>query len=692
MLGVRARSQDERSANGSWRLPTGRFLLPIGASLLVGGGIALVVLIAGILAASLGHWLIALGLLCATLGLVAGVLITRTIAHYSIDVPLDQISTSMEILAARDVMALVDEFVNLAEGDAPGKVEIHATQVGLPPEPGVRRVAEALNATIYRLRAGVYQFEAAAVEPCRRLFYVGADDYLLGGICAEVMAGLLPDGGEVLLVSPDFRHAGVELRRRGFESTIRERFPNLRIVGVLPSVFASINQNLSRTSRLVTTFLRAHPNVVGLYSTEAYGAIGAAGALAGTPLAGKVAVVGHDILDGTVEGLEKGLISAVITQDPFGQGHDTTIHLFNAIAHGWRPAEPRIISGSEIVTKENHHLFWRAYEGVIENPAMRERRPRPFGPARRHLRIAIMGIDDGSFWEPVRHGVAEAIRELQDCNVTVEWIVPGNTHEFNTKARALVVEQLVEEGYDGIATPIYDASLIPYLNRAAERGVAIATLNAEASSLQGLVATLSKERRRLEITAGSLEVAAHHDALTGAYNRMVMDADLAEARGLVAMAGKPSSVIMLDIDHFKSYNDHLGHTAGDEVLRMVAQRIQAEVRPEDRVYRYGGEEFLVLLRDTALDAGSHVAARICNGIAAMALPHEGNQPWNVVTVSAGVSAMEPDGSDLGGVVAAADSALYRSKASGRNTVATALPESNADDTRPASRHGHLRAV
>jgi diguanylate cyclase (GGDEF)-like protein len=667
MPGSRAPSQDtDRNGNGHWRSPTGRSVSPIDGNLLFGGAIATLGLIAAVVAMVLGQSTLA----GVSVGLVAGALAARMVTHWSTGRPLERIAESMEVLAARDVMALVDEFVKLAEGDSPGKVALHARQVELPVEPGVRRVAEALNATIYRLRAGVDQFEAAAVEPCRRLFYVGADDYLLGCTCAEVMAGNLPRGGDVVILSPDYGHAGVELRRRGFESTIRDRFPTIRVAGVLPSVFGS-PAFAPRTARLVGDFLKSHPDLAGIYCTEAYGALGAADALARTPLAGKLAVIGHDVLEQTVRGIDAGLITAVISQDAFGQGHDTTIHLFNAIAHGWRPADPRLITRSDVVTKENRHLFWRPYEGAVRTPDLEEQRPRPLGPARKRVRIAILGIDDGAFWEPVHQGVLEATRELEDCNATVEWLVPGGNHEFNVELRALAVQDLTDHGYDGIATPIYDASLVRSLNLASDRGVIVATLNVEASSLQGLVATLSRERRRLEIAAGSLEVAAHHDALTGTFNRLAMDVDLEEAHKLASMARKPTSVIMLDIDHFKAYNDTLGHAAGDEVLRMVAQRIQAEVRPGDRVYRYGGEEFLVLLRDASIEEGAGVANRICRAIASLALPHAENRPWNVVTVSAGVSTLQPDGEDAAAIVAAADSALYRSKASGRNTVGTA---------------------
>lgn len=663
--------------------------LPRNATGVIGAGLSLVFVAAGVAASLMDLQVLAIAATGIGAGIAAGSLITRLVAVELIDRPLEKIADSMETIAARDVLALVDEFASLAEGDPPRRLEVHAEPIELPNERTVRRVALAVNATIARLQAGAYQFYAASGEPCRRLFYVGADDYLLGCTAAEAIGGRLPEGGEVVLLSPHFRHAGVELRRRGFESTVLERFPNIEVSGVLASVFGTPAEAY-RTASMLTTFMKTHPKLAAIYCTEAYGVLGAMDAFAGTPLAGKVVVVGHDLLDRSVAGLQSGLVSALITQDPFGQGHDTTIHLFNAIAHGWHPPDVRIITRSDIVTPENCHEYWRPYEGSVETAEMRDRRPHPLGPSKKRIRLAVLGIEDGAFWEPVRQGVDAASQELESCNATVEWLAPGGDFGFNMSTRAKTLERLTEEGYDGIATPIYDASLIPYLNRAVAAGIVVATLNSEASSLQGLVATLSKERRRLEIAAGTLETVAHHDALTGAYNRSVMDPDLQEAEQIANAARKQASIIMIDIDHFKAYNDTLGHTSGDEVLRMVAHRIQAEVRSGDRVYRYGGEEFLVLLRNTGIDEGQRVAAQICDGIASLGLPHDQNQPWGVVTVSAGVSALTGEGPSWSEVVAAANSALYRSKASGRNTVATAEPEPRGEGRFDSPGDGHPR--
>jgi diguanylate cyclase (GGDEF)-like protein len=111
---------------------------------------------------------------------------------------------------------------------------------------------------------------------------------------------------------------------------------------------------------------------------------------------------------------------------------------------------------------------------------------------------------------------------------------------------------------------------------------------------------------------------------------------------------------------------------------MVAQRIQKESRLADRLYRYGGEEFLVLLPETTLEEGEATATRIARGITTLGLPHQRNDPWGVVTVSAGVAAIDPYNPATGLTVAAADAALYRSKASGRNTVATSHLEPITD--------------
>jgi diguanylate cyclase (GGDEF)-like protein len=393
-------------------------------------------------------------------------------------------------------------------------------------------------------------------------------------------------------------------------------------------------------------------------------------ALAQRNLLGRVVVICHDTLDDTMGYLRAGHIAAVVTQDPYGQGHDTPIHLFNHLAFGWMPPTPRLISVSDTITRDNYSQFWQPYGGLIETPAMAERRARPLGVSARPVRIAMLGLSDSKFWDPVREGVEAAAKELAPYNASVEWVMPEGAADWTVSVRGPALEALARDGVDAIATPAYDAALIPFLNQVIDLGVVVATVNSEASSLQGLVATLSRERSQLQMTATGLEIAARRDSLTGAFNRSLMDEDLKNAQVSAMTSRRPSALVMIDIDHFKRYNDTYGHTEGDTVLRMVAQRIQREIRPSDRLYRYGGEEFLVLLRDSSLEEGEAAATRIARGITALGIPHERNDPWGVVSISAGVAELNPSDATAEHSIEEADAALYRSKSSGRNTVAT----------------------
>ena len=165
--------------------------------------------------------------------------------------------------------------------------------------------------------------------------------------------------------------------------------------------------------------------------------------------------------------------------------------------------------------------------------------------------------------------------------------------------------------------------------------------------------------------ARRLHALALQDALTGLPNRRALSAHAASH----ADGDGPMSVVMLDLDHFKRVNDGHGHAAGDAVLREVARRLPGVLRHHDRVGRWGGEEFLALLPDTAPAAAAQVAARLREAVSAtpVALPEGGTLP---VTVSLGV-ATRREGERLEDLIGRADAALYAAKAGGRDRVEVA---------------------
>jgi diguanylate cyclase (GGDEF)-like protein len=177
-------------------------------------------------------------------------------------------------------------------------------------------------------------------------------------------------------------------------------------------------------------------------------------------------------------------------------------------------------------------------------------------------------------------------------------------------------------------------------------------------------------RRTGWLEAKLLGEMALRDGLTGIYNRRRLDEHLARAWQQGTREQRPMAVLMVDIDFFKAYNDRYGHQAGDEALKAVAGVMaRAARRPLDFVARYGGEEFVVVLFDATREYAAELAARIHDGVTALAIRHTGSTVAPVLTVSVGVAFAVPvGGRSPEGLVQLADEALYTAKNRGRDCV------------------------
>lgn len=178
---------------------------------------------------------------------------------------------------------------------------------------------------------------------------------------------------------------------------------------------------------------------------------------------------------------------------------------------------------------------------------------------------------------------------------------------------------------------------------------------------------LATQQRELEHLNARLFELARTDPLTELYNRLRLREDLNLFPAWAPSGQGGFCAIMLDVDYFKAYNDHYGHFAGDEVLKAVADVLHQNMRPGGRGYRFGGEEFLVIMPAQSLRDGCQTAENFRETVAAMALPHTGS-PSGVITVSAGVAAWARDGMTVNAWLKRADEALYLAKEQGRNRV------------------------
>jgi len=175
---------------------------------------------------------------------------------------------------------------------------------------------------------------------------------------------------------------------------------------------------------------------------------------------------------------------------------------------------------------------------------------------------------------------------------------------------------------------------------------------------------------RLALSNKKLTRLAEIDTLTQTFNRRSMDRFLADEWKMHLESGRALSVLFIDIDNFKQYNDTYGHGAGDRCLSAVSEALKKSIRAEgDMLARYGGEEFAVILPHTECEKAQQIAGRIMEDVRDLHIEHAASSASDEVTVSIGISTIVPDPSlDAFAVIDAADKALYTAKRSGRNRI------------------------
>jgi diguanylate cyclase len=199
---------------------------------------------------------------------------------------------------------------------------------------------------------------------------------------------------------------------------------------------------------------------------------------------------------------------------------------------------------------------------------------------------------------------------------------------------------------------------------------------------QLMKSTAEIDELRKQVELASRE--ALTDGLTGIANRKMFDSRMKQLVQAASVSGEPLCLIMLDIDHFKAFNDNFGHQFGDLVLRLVARALADGVRQTDQVARYGGEEFAIILPDTSLDdafaIGDLIRARIGSKPIVM---RDSRRNLGNVTLSAGVACYR-SGDTVQAVIKRADAALYQAKRSGRDRVLTERDIGAEDDESAAA--------
>jgi hypothetical protein len=358
-------------------------------------------------------------LISAVLALILLVNITRKIAR-----PLVLMTRANQDLASKDGPAIAAALEELQQGNLTAHMKISSQPLEVLGAGELADQAQALNFLINSLQLAAQQFNAITAETCLRLCYVGADSYLEGCACGELMAQALGKKGKVVILVCRFSSPAHVMRQNGFQAVLKENYPNLKVVEVAETL-----EKPETTYELSRGFIQHYPDLGGIYITEGTTPSSVARAVVDARKSGSVRIVAHDLVDGTMEYLRQGVITATLGQDPFAQGYDPVIHLYNFLAARVQPAESRMLTHMDVVTRDNYAQFWQPGRGIIEDPRAAERLAAPISrQGGGSLRIAVLGVEGSDFWNPVHQGVLAAADRLRLARLAEH--LQSNTAQF----------------------------------------------------------------------------------------------------------------------------------------------------------------------------------------------------------------------------------------------------------------------
>ncbi|MBN1649295.1 MAG: substrate-binding domain-containing protein [Spirochaetales bacterium] len=401
---------------------------------------------------------------------------------------------------------LLDECRSISDGLsqlAYGNLNIRCATDSLPENKALKK----LQKQILRIKKDLND---VTLQPLGRVCYVGSDSFLEGQKAAHTLAELCHEEGKAaVVITVNLNISSLGLRLKGFTNILAKFYPKMQIIEVFEA-----EGKTDDAYGFVQQLARNNPDLKGIY---------VAGSSMG-PITGKcvldlkmqdsINVICHDLGEDIVHYIKQGAIKATVLQDPYAQGHDSLVHLFNHITAGWKPVQPRLLTEMDIVTKKNFAEYWGENGELKISEEMQNRLAKPVQKASQKIKIAVLGQDWNQFFMQIKKGSEDAIRELAAFNADVIWI------QFNQAKRSeqevfehlkQIIKKLEAEKYSGIVTIIGQKNVVPLFNSAILQGIAVSTFNAEPQGLRGMLSWIDEVAQKLknigsEFSLGSSQV------------------------------------------------------------------------------------------------------------------------------------------------------------------------------------------
>jgi 1-phosphofructokinase family hexose kinase len=519
----------------------------------------------------------------------------------------------------------------------------------------------------------------------RRLCFVGSDIFSECTVAAHRMGDALGGQGKVALIGAlDRPGSEAALRNDVFAVQLGRHYPGIEVVA---RVGCSADELRGTAESITRQLLRTESELAGIYANSEHALGGIVAALEDAGLDGGICVVGPGNQPELMEFVRDGHVTFALLEHRFAYGYDSIVYLYNQAVAGQTPPTERVLHVPALISRDNWADYWAPETGYLLTDGMKRGLARPvpetpMGP----LRFALLLEGSESSILPVMLGAREAQKILADTEVSIHhWSLDGLSREQADARRMEEFDQAERAGCHGVALAAPNATILPRVEAAADRGVQIVLFHTEPADfgpiggdLGEVLASLSRQLRLRERAEQQLASLSQEDDLTGLFNRSRFNQYGAlEWRVLLREASDQDvsvALVMLEIDGFQQVSETHGHLIGDECLRVVGERIQdCLYRPKDFAARYAAHQFAVVLPGTNLQGALGVAERMRRSVERSVVSTHGHTVN--LTVSAGVGSLNLGPADnqdsWARLITQAEEALERARNNGHNRVEAA---------------------
>jgi len=300
--------------------------------------------------------------------------------------------------------SLTSSLAELARGNLASKNSYLANPIKIKTTQEIEDLINLYNSIFNHIRDCINEFNNIVSEPCKRLLYVGADSFREGEKSGKIMGKILNGKGNVAILLANFNVLGQNLRRKGFQSYLLKNYPNINVIEILEH-----HEKIEECYQKVLLLLKERSDLDGIYLCEGTTPSGAARAVLDSNKSGRIKLIVHDLADETMKYLTLGTISATLSQDPFAQGYEPIIYLYNYLINKEKPVINRLLTSIQEVTISNYKEYWDKNNSSFISTEARKRLVSPIENTNsKKFKIAVILPDDKIFWAPVAGGVKEA--------------------------------------------------------------------------------------------------------------------------------------------------------------------------------------------------------------------------------------------------------------------------------------------